>query len=102
MKTILKNLADAIALVLVFPAFAAYLLARSALGTSKAFPGWSQLFGLLPGLSGAYLRRAFYRLVMPRCLPGSFISFGTVFSHPTAEVGRDVYIGVYCCLGDVI
>jgi virginiamycin A acetyltransferase len=29
------------------------------------------------------------------------VSFGTVFSHPTAEVGREVYIGVYCCLGDV-
>src|SRR5262249_32471576 len=29
------------------------------------------------------------------------LSFGTVFSHPTAEVGRSVYVGVYCCLGDV-
>jgi acetyltransferase-like isoleucine patch superfamily enzyme len=48
-----------------------------------------------------YLRRAFYRLVLPRCAPGSFIGFGTVFSHCTAEVGRDVYVGVYCCLGDV-
>jgi acetyltransferase-like isoleucine patch superfamily enzyme len=101
MKTILKSLADAAALVLVLPAILTYRLARLALGPNKAFPGWSQLFSLVPGLSGAYLRRAFYRLVLPRCGPGSFISFGTVFSHPTAEVGRDVYVGVYCCLGDV-
>jgi acetyltransferase-like isoleucine patch superfamily enzyme len=101
MKKILKSLADAAALVLVLPAFLTYWLARLALGPNKAFPGWSQLFSLLPGLSGAYLRRAFYSLVLPRCGPGSFISFGTVFSHPTAEVGRDVYVGVYCCLGDV-
>src|SRR5262249_34352246 len=27
--------------------------------------------------------------------------FGTLFSHPTAEIGRDVYVGPFCCLGDV-
>ena len=101
MKSVLKWIADALALVLVFPAFLAYCLARLLLGPNKAFPGWSQLFSLFPGLTGAYLRRAFYRLVLPRCASGSFIQFGTVFSHPTAEVGRDVYVGVYCCLGDV-
>lgn len=101
MKAILKRLADLAATALVLPAFAGYTLARAILGAQKAFPGWSQLFSLIPGLTGAYLRRAFYRLVLPRCLPGSFISFGTVFSHPTAQIGRDVYIGVYCCLGDV-
>jgi acetyltransferase-like isoleucine patch superfamily enzyme len=47
------------------------------------------------------LRRAFYRLVLTRCASGSWIGFGTVFSHPTASVGRDVYVGVYCCLGDI-
>jgi acetyltransferase-like isoleucine patch superfamily enzyme len=101
MKAILKLLADAAASVLVFPAVLAYLAGRLALGPEKAFPGWSQLFSLLPGLTGVYLRRAFYRLVLRRCAAGSFLGFGTVFSHPTAEVGRDVYVGVYCCLGDV-
>jgi acetyltransferase-like isoleucine patch superfamily enzyme len=101
MKTVLKTLADAAAVVLVSPAYLAYRLARLALAPDKAFTGWSQLFSLVPGLSGVYLRRAFYRLVLARCSPGSFIGFGTVFSHATAEVGRDVYVGVYCCLGDV-
>jgi acetyltransferase-like isoleucine patch superfamily enzyme len=101
MKLVVKKLADAAATVLVLPAFLAYQLGRLTFGPEKAFPGWSQLFSLLPGLSGAYLRRAFYRLALVRCAPGSFISFGTVFSHPTAAVGRDVYVGVSCCLGDV-
>ena len=26
---------------------------------------------------------------------------GPSFRHPTAEIGNNVYIGVYCCLGDV-
>jgi virginiamycin A acetyltransferase len=101
MKTLLKGTVGAAATVLVLPAFLGYRLGCLLLGREKAFPGWSQLFALLPGLSGVYLRRAFYHLVLPRCASGSFINFGTVFSHSTAEVGRDVYVGVSCCLGDV-
>jgi acetyltransferase-like isoleucine patch superfamily enzyme len=101
MKPILKGLAEAVATLLVVPAVALHLLGRLLLGPEKAFPGWSQLFSLLPGLSGAYLRRAFYRLVLGQCGRDSWIGFGTVFSHPTARVGRNVYVGVYCCLGDV-
>lgn len=101
MKRLLKWLAEALALMLVLPAYLLYRLARSAVGPEKSFPGWSQLFSLFPGLSGAYLRRAFYRLALRRCGAGAWISFGTIFSHPTAEVGRDVYVGPYCCVGDV-
>jgi acetyltransferase-like isoleucine patch superfamily enzyme len=78
-----------------------YHLGRLVLGADKVFPGWSQAFSQLPGLSGAYLRRAFYRMVLPRCGANAFLSFGTVFSHPKAEVGRYVYTGPYCCLGDI-
>jgi virginiamycin A acetyltransferase len=65
------------------------------------FAGWSQAFSLIPGLRGIYLRRAFYRRVLPRCGEGACVSFGTIISHPTAQIGRDVYVGAYCCLGDV-
>jgi acetyltransferase-like isoleucine patch superfamily enzyme len=101
MKAILKALVDGLALVLVFPAFLLYSLGRIALGTEKAFPGWSQAFSLLPGLTGVVFRRAFYRLVLARCASGCCISFGTVFSHSTARIGSNVYVGVSCCLGDV-
>jgi acetyltransferase-like isoleucine patch superfamily enzyme len=101
MKNALKGLANAIALLLVLPAFVLYRLAILVLGREKAFPGWSQTFSLLPGLTGVYLRRAFYRLTLRRCAADCCLSFGTVFSHPTAEVGRSVYVGLYCVLGDV-
>src|SRR5436309_664636 len=99
MKAALKLAAEAVATLAVLPAFLLYRLGRLALGPNKAFPGWSQAFALVPGLSGAYLRRAFYRLVFRRCGAGAWVGFGTVFSHPGCSVGRGAYVGVYCCLG---
>ena len=52
-------------------------------------------------MSGNYLRRAFYRLVLPGCGRDVCLCFGTVFSHPTARVGARMYVGVGCMLGDV-
>ena len=70
-------------------------------GSEKGFQGWSQFFALLPGLSGVYLRRAFYRWILPRCGTDVWIGFGTVLSHPTARIGDRVYVGTFCVLGDV-
>ena len=49
MKTVLKSLADALAVLIVLPAVLLYRLGRSTLGPDRAFPGWSQAFALLPG-----------------------------------------------------
>src|SRR5262245_43861202 len=101
MKALLKAVAEGTATLLVLPALLLYLAGRGLLGAERAFPGWSQAFSLIPGLTGVYLRRAFYRLVLPRCGAGCCLSFGTVFSHPTAEVGRLAHVGGFCCLGYV-
>jgi acetyltransferase-like isoleucine patch superfamily enzyme len=101
MKRMLKSLVNGLAVLLVLPCWVGFLIGGVALGRVKAFPGWSQALSLIPGLPGVFLRRAFYRLVFPRCDRDACISFGVIFSHPTAEVGRCVYVGPYCCLGDV-
>jgi virginiamycin A acetyltransferase len=101
MKPFAKVSVEVVATLVVIPALLLYQLGKLLFGPQKAFFGWSQAFSLLPGLTGVYLRRAFYRLVLRRCGAGSWIGFGTVFSHPTAAVGRNVYVGPYCCLGDV-
>jgi virginiamycin A acetyltransferase len=101
MKRLAKAVAEFAATALVLPAWALYAAARLAAGPDFAFPGFSQLFSLVPGRTGVYLRRAFYRLVLRRCGAGACISFGTVFSHPGSEVGRYTYVGVFCCLGEV-
>lgn len=100
-KTTFKTAAEAMATLLVLPAWFFYRVGAAVMGAERAFPGWSQAMSLLPGLCGVYLRRAFYRLVLPKCGGGTVISFGTVFSHPTARLGRNVYLGVYCSIGDV-
>jgi acetyltransferase-like isoleucine patch superfamily enzyme len=101
MKTCLKALANGVATVVVLLPFLMYRVQQLLIGRQRAFPGWSQAFSLLPGASGAYLRRAFYRRILPRCGQDCWISFGTVFSHSTAEIGDRTYVGLYCCLGDV-
>jgi acetyltransferase-like isoleucine patch superfamily enzyme len=100
-KSLCKAIADGLALVLVLPAALCYGVAALVLGRGRAFPGWSQALALVPGITGAYLRRAFYRIVLARCDSGAWIEFGTIISHPTAEIGRNVYVGAYCSLGDV-
>src|SRR5262249_20287495 len=101
MKDVLKWLANVAAIVIVFPAFATYTLGRIVIGEKKAFPGWAQALSLIPGIFGAYIRRAFYSLVFRNCGSGTWIGFGSIFSHPSCTLGRDVYVGCYCCLGEV-
>lgn len=101
MKSVGKRIASAVAKMLVLPCYACYLISAAFIGATKAFAGWSQAYSLLPGLCGAYLRQAFYRRVLPECGQGTCITFGSIFSHPTARLGRNVYVGAYCILGDV-
>jgi virginiamycin A acetyltransferase len=96
-----KTIVNLIAKMLVWPAAVGYWGSAAVAGPNRTFPGFSQLMSLFPGLSGQYLRRAFYAWVLPRCGRGSVVSFGTVFSHPTIEIGEHAYLGVYCCIGDV-
>jgi acetyltransferase-like isoleucine patch superfamily enzyme len=72
------------------------------LGAERGFAGWSQGFSLIPGLIGVFLRQAFFGQVLARCDDGACVTFGTIFSHPGAKVGRNVYVGAFCVLGHVV
>src|SRR4051812_9489856 len=98
--SLVKRAATCFAFCAVFVPFMCYSFLAMILGQAHAFPAWSQLFSLLPGTTGVYLRRAFYRLVLPLCGRDACISFGTVVSHPTAAIGDRVYIGIGCMIGD--
>jgi acetyltransferase-like isoleucine patch superfamily enzyme len=101
MKSWLKSFAELAALVLVLPAVLTYWAGRALVGSERTFPGWSQAFAVCPGLTGVYLRRAFYKLALDGCGDGACITFGTIISHATARIGRNAYVGAYCVLGDV-
>ncbi len=102
MRHYLKKSIDLLAFLAVLPAFVLYRLAVMIVGREQAFPGWSQLFSLFPGVSGVFLRRAFYRLVLADCAPDVCLTFGTILAHPGARVGRGVYVGAFCILGEVV
>jgi virginiamycin A acetyltransferase len=102
MKTLrrfVKRAIDGCCLVAMAP-LAGLCALESRLGAGDAvFTLSAQFCALLPGLPGVFLRRAFYRLTLESCGRSFFIGFGAVFSHRTARVGDDVYVGPYAVLG---
>jgi virginiamycin A acetyltransferase len=101
MRNALKFLANSLALLCVSPCLVCYCIAALLQGKSPALAGVSQLLSLLPGTTGVYLRRAFYRCTLAECGEGSVISFGVLLTHANTTCGDMVYIGPYCVLGDV-
>ena len=68
-------------------------------GLDSSFWAFSQFLSLIPGLTGSYLRKGFYRLSMTRCDKDCAILFGSIFSHSDTEIGKGVYIGPHCNIG---
>jgi virginiamycin A acetyltransferase len=99
-----KQVLDAVALILVSPALAAYWLSRRVAPQrgNAAFQGYSQLVSLVPGTFGVFIRRAFYRACIDSPPRNCSIGFGTLFATPAIGIGEGTYIGEYCNIGDVM
>jgi len=98
-KILIKSLVNAFASAIILPFGLLYVLQCQVFGAGRSFPGWSQAMSLLPGFCGVYLRCAFYRFLRLSATD-THVGFGTVFSHPMIRLGRHVYIGLYCSIGD--
>ncbi len=101
LKTFLKLLADVVARLVVLPAVGLYWLGAALEGRQRALRFWSEAMSLLPGTCGVYLRRAFYRFVLAECGADAWIGFGVLVHSPKTRIGKNVYIGPYCSLGEV-
>ena len=64
MKDLLKLIALGVATVCVLPSLVSFWCRRIVLGADRALEGSTQALGLVPGVTGQYLRRAFLRLVL--------------------------------------
>lgn len=95
MKKLLKAIAHGASLAIAF--FPALLSGFGRVETMFAL--FAQAFAAAPGIPGDYLRIAYYKLTLDRCSLDSRIQFGSFFAHARAQVGRGVYIGSYCILG---
>ena len=100
----LKRVANAAMLGALAPCILLYRIERALWPNARRtvlFQAWSQVLSALPGYTGQYIRRAFYRAVLPECHPHSCINWGTVFSSSDVYISEGVYIGARCMIGRV-
>jgi acetyltransferase-like isoleucine patch superfamily enzyme len=99
MRNALKLLAFWTATVAVVPALISFWLRGVVLGRNRALEGSTQALGLVPGIFGDYVRRAFLCRVLASCNPSVTVQFGTIFSQTDARLDANVYVGPRCHLG---
>jgi acetyltransferase-like isoleucine patch superfamily enzyme len=88
--------------IAMVPAIASFKLRAALVGPDRALTGSSQMWSLVPGLLGQYLRRAlFSQLLRGGCAPSAVIEFGVLFSRVDSKIDEGVYIGPRCHLGHV-
>ena len=95
----LKRAARAAASVAVLPALCTFQLRAWIVGRDRALQSSSQTLALLPGLTGQYLRRAFYCRTLAACHASTVIEFGCLLSKADARLGENAYIGPMSQLG---
>jgi virginiamycin A acetyltransferase len=99
MKDILKRVAFAAATIAVSPSLLSFFLRSHVLGRDRALEGSTQALGLVPGITGHYLRRAFLARTLASCHWTATVEFGTLFSSAGARLDENVYVGPRCHLG---
>ncbi len=101
-KKILKLLMTLIVRLCLLPVFIIYKLQLYLIKSERFFSDMAQSLSLIPGILGEYTRREFYRFSLKKCSDNCCICFGTVITHPQAQIGDKVYIGMHCTIGTVL
>lgn len=99
MKDVLKALARGGATVLVLPHLLSWIVRASVFGRDRALEGSMQTLGLVPGVIGEYVRRAFLARTIDHCAPTVVVGYGTLISQCGCRFDDHVYIGPRCHLG---
>ncbi len=101
-RTLLRGAVNALATLLTAPCWVPARLQAALGGGEGWFVASAQLLSLAPGRTGILLRRGFYRMCLEACADDCGIDFGTTLAHRRARIGRGVYIGGRCTIGQVI
>ena len=99
LKELIKSTLRGLAILAISPALFSHWFTSAISGADRSLESHSQLLSLFPGITGNYLRLAFYRFVLEQCAPTATICFGTLFSKTGARIGKHVYVGPRCMLG---
>jgi virginiamycin A acetyltransferase len=95
----IKAAARGAALVFILPFLVSFRLRALFVGSDRALLASSQTLAFIPGLTGQYVRRAFFGLTLEECHKTAVIEFGVLFSKVGARVGEKAYIGPYSHIG---
>jgi virginiamycin A acetyltransferase len=101
-KETVKSVCNLCALVLTAPFWAMARAQTATTGIEGWFAFGAELFSMIPGKIGIYIRRGYYRRCLDECPDDVHIGFGTTIAHPQVRVGRRVYIGNRCTIGKVV
>ena len=99
LREALKMAARAAAHVVVLPWCASFSVRARVFGRDQALMASTQTLGMLPGLTGQYLRRAFLQHAIASCHHSVVIEWGTTVSRAGTRLDQGVYIGPSCHLG---
>jgi virginiamycin A acetyltransferase len=99
MKELIKHLINLICIIIISPLTLANLLFNKLSNSDSFFVSSSQFLSLLPGKSGYFIRKNFFRFTMRHCDAECLIGFSTLFSHRDTEIHKGVYIGPQCNIG---
>ncbi len=99
MKSVLKFLVKLIARIVIAPLAYPVRWLACVDGRHQIFQTGSQIVSLIPGMTGIYLRREYYKVTLGLRSDGFVIGFGTLLNQRGIEIGNDAYIGPYCNLG---
>ena len=96
----MKHVFNQLALCLVAPAALTCAIERRFRPHSQScFVFWTNVFAVLPGMAGLFLRRGFYRWTLERCADSVTIGFGALFSRRNAILEPGAYVGAYALVG---
>ena len=98
-KRLLKMAVFGVCLILTTPLIIVTWLEKKIFKNETIFVGFSQLLALIPGLIGTYLRAAYYYASLSQCSWETHIGFGSIFTHRSVSLGRNVSMGAYCVIG---
>lgn len=98
MKEVLKMGFRLVALALALP-FAALAHMGKRVGLPNMFLACAQILSLLPGVTGNYVRAAYYRMTLKRCGANVQIYMGAVITKMDTSVGEGCGIGFNTTVG---
>jgi virginiamycin A acetyltransferase len=101
MTSLMKQVCNIVAIFLTAPWWVTVRLSGTVGDNDYLFCACGQFFSLVPGRTGVFLRRAYYRMTLPKCGDDFSIEFLSWIAHRRSSIGKNVYVGANCILGTV-